>query len=191
MKRGTAPLFLIVLLVVASVFVSAVGSRTSNDPTTEDQTSLRVCANMEKLRDRVQCRFEQNEEGPSIPEACRNLGITEKERCRTFYSEARPCYSLDGREKDTCFRRVSGLGTAAISGEADKTAIRNYIVNLLYDLEERVEAKFDAGDLTAEQAGELIALITNIKEKILNNSPRSEIIPLLRDLRVKWNEAMQ
>jgi len=155
------------------------------------------------ISQRVKCRLENRDnltdsEEASIPEACRRLTLTftanqiSKEQCQRFYNDIQPCYSLpptaQATTKDACFRRVSGLGTAAISGNTDKKAIRNYIVALLYEFEERIEDDYDTGSITSEQAGEVIDLIIRIKRTILDGGTREEIRPMLAELRSRLRD---
>lgn len=161
--------------------------------------TARTCDQKSTAQERIKCRL-QNEvkvdgyDNSIVPEACKRLSMAEegnkitKERCRKFYGEIRPCYDKEGSEKLACFKRVSGLGTAAISGNADKTALREYVVSLLYELEERIEKMQEAGNITAEQAAETIDLIVQIKEKIMNGGTREEVRPMLAELKTKLRE---
>ncbi|MBI5803710.1 hypothetical protein HY450_00535 [Candidatus Pacearchaeota archaeon] len=167
----------------------------------DDGASQRInCETRETLRERVKCRIENKgrleiTEEANVPEACRRLEQTEavgrlgKERCKALYANVRGCYALPRVSseggRDACFRRVAGLGTAVVSGNADKTALRQYVVTLLYEIEERIEAKQETGDITSEQAAEVIGMIVEIKEKIMNGDSRDEIRPMIQELKIK------
>lgn len=178
---------------------------------------LAACDSDSTRRDRIECRLQvrvqerdyyrdyESDEAFSdrIPEACKRLAQTDiaagndsrirftRARCSQFHLDVRPCYEQEGRQKLMCFRRVAGLGTAAVSGNSDKENVRSYVVALLYDLQGRLENAVDSGNLDAESAAEVIDLIVEIKEKILNGERRAEIIPLLRELRVKLQDLKQ
>src|SRR3989338_10165478 len=102
------------------------------------------CERPSSRQDRILCRLKEYKYGnytfnsSVIPEACRNE--TYKERCQSYYAKIRPCYTKEGEAKLACFRRLSGLTNAALNGQGmKKDEMRNYVIALLYDLEQRVE----------------------------------------------------
>jgi hypothetical protein len=195
-------------LFVTAILVSSIGvyaAGTSTDATdsaaaatnTDTVRPARVtdCETKDTREDRIKCRLKkvretQSEEeyGPDwIPEACRRLKasaltdkITTKEDCKRFYRSIQNCYDKTGRDKFSCFRRAAGLSTAAISGQSEKKAeMRKYIVELLYDLQERIENAVEEGNVNEDDAAPLIDSIVEIKHKIMDGAPRSEVKPLI------------
>ncbi len=150
------------------------------------------CEDKTTVRERVKCRLQnriRNDPDTQTHESCRNLGATSKENCRTLYKEIRGCYEKSGTEKDKCFKLKTGFAKSAVSGQGvNKEAARKYLVTLLYELEERVEKKQEAGDITADQGADLVAKIIEVKEKILQNVPGSEIRPLIQELKQTWRQ---
>ena len=152
------------------------------------------CEDKTTVRERVKCRLQigagvNYNNTNQTHESCRNLATTSKENCRRLYQEIKECYNKEGREKDRCFKLKTGFATSAVSGQGiNKEAARKYLVTLLYELEERVEEKQAAGIITADQAADIITKIVEIKEKILQNVPGSEIRPLLQQLKQTWRQ---
>ena len=193
-----ASMFILVLLV--STFVYAAGSSGGGSSSNSDNPPVvtapqRINCEANTLReDRIRCRMDNKgrlmQNSSEIHESCRNLNATSKENCRRLYQETKECYGKNGTEKDRCFKLKTGFATSAVSGQGvNKEAARQYLVTLLYELEERVEEKEEAGVITAEKATEIIAKIVQIKEKILQGSPGSEIRPLIRELKQLWRVA--
>ena len=60
---------------------------------------------------------------------------------------------------------------------------RDYIVLLLYDLQEKIEGAIESGKVTSEEGALAIDKIVAIKELILQGKSKDEIRPLLVDLR--------
>ncbi|RMD67416.1 hypothetical protein D6817_01720 [Candidatus Pacearchaeota archaeon] len=170
------------------------------------------CEDKESTKERVLCRLRKFKlaglrvEGVRAvavagvtPEACKRLaervsgqGRLTRAQCKDFYRKVSPCFEKQGRAKVACFRRISGLGVAAASlkakGNGKAEAIGKYVVSLLYELEERIEKKVDDGVISEEQAADVVSLIIEIKEKILDGAPRSEVKPMLAELRSKLKE---
>ena len=182
------------------------------DPTdlenTDDSSGTQasaVCADRENLRDRIKCRLDNRQDvdpynarararaaaagnsdrAISIPEACRNLGVDNKERCRTFYTKVRHCYDLAASEKDRCFRSQTGIDKLR---EASQEKVRDYLVSLLYELQERIEKLSENDRIDSDDAAEAIALIVEIKEDLLTGEGKETVKPMLQDLREKIRE---
>ena len=105
--------------------------------------------------------------------------------------ERENCYQRDstGRQKLACFRKVAGLTTASLSGQAEKKIEhRKYVVLLLYELQERLENAVENDKIDKDKASEIIDLIVEIKEKIMAGGTREEVRPLIQELREKINE---
>mgnify|MGYP001564558913 CR=1 FL=1 len=154
------------------------------------------CESGIELKERIKCRLEnkRDEEGEidyevRIPEACRAL--KNPTACIALYKKVQQqkCYDLEGREKDKCFKTVIGMKGASLAEESLEIRAqkaREYMVLLLYDLEERIEDKYEIREITSEIASEIIALIEEIKQDILNNEKRSNILINLNELKQKW-----
>src|SRR3989344_3691330 len=187
-------------LAVSSGEGATVRERTTNAETNQIQArnfqaESALCENPSSRRERIHCRLSLGENytvpKDNVPEACRNL--RNPVACIALYKNVRPCYELEGRAKDRCFKSVSQFRGANLSQENNESRpqrARQYLVILLYDLEERIEDKQQNGEITLEESSELIDLIVEIKQKILDDARRSEILPLLTDLKVKYREIM-
>jgi hypothetical protein len=66
---------------------------------------------------------------------------------------------------------------------------RNYLILLLYDLQERVGNSYDAGKIDEDTTAEIIDLIVEIKQKILDQEPRSEIKAATGELKSRLKAA--
>lgn len=192
----------LIFIIVFSAFAYAEGTSASSSANTPETNAQRtapaqaaavlMCDSRTALKERIKCRLQNRIETnyqERLHESCRNLNTQSKENCRRLYQEIKSCYQETGTAKDRCFKIKTGFATSAVSGQGtNKEAARNYLVTLLYDLEERVEEKQEAGIITAEQASDLIAKIVEIKEKILQNENGSEIRPLIRELKQLWRQ---
>lgn len=150
------------------------------------------CESSETRRERIKCRLQNRtlaEKPVNVPEACRRL--SNPQACIALYNKVRPCYQLEGRNKDRCFKIASGFTKTNLSEEMQARAekARNYLITLLYDLEERVESAVDSGKITAEKGAEIIDLIVKIKQDILDKKPRQEIRAGLSQLKELWGAA--
>ena len=195
MKKGIALLVLILtLILVSAIPLNAVGNSeggSRDTPQNEEEPEQKIsCEDFQDRRERIRCRLQNSEEyyeeENTIPEACRN--IQDSEACRTLYAKVRPCYSLEGAEKGQCFKRVAGFSQARISEEQQdrEQKTRNYVVVLLYDLEERVELANEEGKLTDSEAADLINKIVEIKQNILNGATKEEIRQEIQELKSLW-----
>jgi len=164
--------------------------------TDEAITARAKCNQAEIRRERIKCRLEkrieerESSDTTTLPEACRRLAQANTDRkitraaCLRLFNSVRPCYFETGREKLMCLRRASGLSEEGpLPRQADETPIRNYLVSLLEDLEERLEYAVEQDNLSAEQAAPLIEQIVEIKEDILNGETREVLRPKLRQLK--------
>ncbi len=161
--------------------------RTCNVTTTMKES----CEKLSLREDRILCRLRQSKMGnytfnySIIPEACRNE--TFQEKCQSYYAKIRPCYTKEGEAKLACFRRLSGLSNAALNGQGVKKAeMRDYVIALLYDLEQRAEDLNEDGKLSDDDTALMITQITTIKTKILEGANASEVRPLMQELKTMW-----
>ena len=105
-----------------------------------------------------------------------------------FYATIRTCYKLPAKAKDACFRRASGLVKkfSEETQEGRKEKARDYMITLLYDLEERVEKTQEKGKIDADEAASLVDKIVEIKKAILEGKTKAEIKSMLRELKDMW-----
>ncbi|MBI2452139.1 hypothetical protein HYV50_03615 [Candidatus Pacearchaeota archaeon] len=178
-----------------------VGTASNDTNTTTNRTTggrfvyqPRDCEALNTTRERIRCRLIQGEESlpDSVPEACRNETI--RGRCVAFYNTIRTCYKLEGRAKDQCFKRASGLTRANLSvenpeGRPEKA--RNYMIALLYNLEEKVERQVNQSKLTADEGAEIVAKIIDIKKAILEGKRKPEIRTMVQELKQMWREKVK
>lgn len=164
----------------------------SDDSSTGEEVDCEVQA--DSLKGRIKCRIENKgrlkiSEEESVPESCRPLSGASVERCKNFYNKIRPCYTNDGTGKDKCIKKMIGFARAKLKDEnpSEKNQkARDYVVALLYDLQDRVEKLSEEGQITSDEAAELVEKITEIKTKILSDVSKNEIRPLMQELKQKW-----
>ena len=148
------------------------------------------CESYETKRERIKCRLTHGDDyetpAGTIEETCRVADNTA--RCNALYSVLKNCYELEARQKDKCFKRAIGL-RAKISDtpvqERGQKA-RDYVVALLYDLQEKVEAKAKNSEIDTEDAAEIVDEIVDIKEAILNGESKENIRTKMQALKIKW-----
>ena len=196
----------IILFVIASVsFVIAVGSSSGGTPNCQigspgcpDTNGVqvnevyRMCESKITVAERIKCRFNNKEilnQGrdylpEAVEEACR--GHARAEECKQLYRQSKECYEIDSaREKKRCFLEKSGVninagGTFRAAPDDSK---RNYVVLLLYELQERIENMETVGTITSDEATDLVTQIVEIKKLIIEGKPRSEIIPKIQEFK--------
>jgi hypothetical protein len=215
MEKEVVLALLIIMILILPTGVHAVGSgeggTTSNDydantasgATSNSEIDCEDFSVHKTRRERIECRINPENkdrirvtEQSKIHESCRRLASAtdaqriSKENCRKLYSElsTSKCYEKQGRDKLRCFKRISGLGTAAVSGNIDKTAIRKLVVAYLYQLEEWIEEAVEDGNIGEEKAAELIDFIVEIKEDIMNGETKDVVKPKIIRLRNQLNE---
>ncbi len=184
MKRGLC-IFILGLMLISSVYAAGGGgggssSSSSRSTTTVQKVAVMDCERNETMRERIKCRLLNSNEAnetATTEESCR--GLANRESCQNLYRISAICYNKTGREKGMCFREKAGESK------------RYYIVLLLYDLQERVEEKYENGKITVGEASDLIDAIINTKKTILNSGSREEIKDKMQELRKKWTEIMQ
>lgn len=180
-------LSLLLMLVISSSLVIAIGSTTyDTQPSKSISPPESNCNELSNLEERIKCRLENSAPAPQTPEACRTLEEPTKQECVSFYSSVAECYSLSRTEKDLCFRKKSGLSETSIR-TANSKAIRNYIVALLYDLQERIELAEEQNSISTEEASEAITMIVTTKEKVLQKASKDEVKQEIELIKQKWN----
>jgi len=145
-----------------------------------------TCENIDILRERIKCRFQYKavaraEASQVVEEACR--GRASEQACIALYDRSAMCYELTNAvAKKRCFLEKSGININAggtFRAAPDDTK-RNYVVLLLYELQERIENMEETGTLTSDEAAGLVAQIVEIKKLIIEGKPRSEIVPKIQ-----------
>lgn len=144
------------------------------------------CDNITSRRERIKCRLQNVEEDDGeidydkrTPEACRS--IRNPVACVALYKnvQKRQCYEQNATEKDECFRNVTGFKKQ----ERNETSAREYLVLLLYELQERIEIANEDGNVSDDDAANIIELIVEIKQDILNGEKKNVILPKFQELR--------
>jgi len=154
------------------------------------------CEAPENRRERIKCRLGEyrkgklNESEYDVPEACRNIGS--EQSCKVLYRNLQRCYDLPGRAKDQCFKRAIGFAGANLkdenSGPKRVQKARDYVVALLYELQDRIEGANVGGQVSDDDAAGVIDLIVEIKQDILSGVSKEEIRPKFQDLKAKLRE---
>ncbi len=192
-----------VLLLIAGVYAAGPSSGNSNQNSQNNtqtnrqtnQTQSPVnCETFTTIKERIKCRFENKGNLVDNPnyqeEACRNNAKAAV--CVQLYKDAKPCYELSSApEKKACFLTKSGISQRGALSAAPNEKKRNYIVLLLYELQERIESTEAQAQITTEEAANLVALIVEIKQDIFAEKPRSEIVPKVQNLKQEYFEAIQ
>ena len=183
-------LALLTIILLLSAFVAAAGGGSGGTPRLPPQPQpLLTCEQLTTMNERVSCRLAKGTPGNETPEACRGLSV--KTECVNLYRDIQPCYKINGVAKDRCFQQVSGFQRGLGRDAAhNKTAVRNYVVAVLYDLEERVEQGYDDGKISAATASEIINNIIFVKQKLLSGKPASEIKKDMDQLKATWRQDM-
>ena len=181
------------LVVIFSVVVIAAGGggggSIQREPVEEPKPSpAEQCETYSTVNKRVACRLQYGQAKESVPEACRILSNSQS--CQELYRNSIPCYSKNGKDKDKCFKQLLKFKGARLKDQSNEQ-VRNYLLLLLYDLEEKVEDAYDAGKISEDNAAYVITTIVEIKEKVLQNKPASEIRSSLQTLKSIWKSEMQ
>lgn len=193
-----------VLMLVASVIAagSSASEKTvdSNFKTDEIKDKLEVkktarekCEEVENRKERIKCRLDyikenkEDFEAPSnkIPEACRKLEFENRGKCVSFYQKSQACYEKNGLEKNKCFKRLANFANANLKDEKEgkNQKSRDYVVLLLYDIQEKIEEAIKNGKIDSEKGSQVIEKITEIKEDILAGKTKKEIAPKISELK--------
>jgi hypothetical protein len=157
------------------------------------------CEDHNGRRDRIKCRLDYVKEKKkeyvvpkeSVPEACRNLEKNDREGCRVFYKKSYQCFEKNGRGKNKCFKRLANFAKAKLKDEKPEVRdgkARDYVVLLLYDIQEKIEHAIENERVGSEKGAEVIDKIVVIKELILKGEKKNVVKPLMRDLRVMLQE---
>lgn len=148
------------------------------------------CENSEIRRDRIKCRLEYIKNNKDyknfnvLPEACRK--IKDENKCLRLYEKSQSCYEKTGREKNKCFKKVIGFARAKLKDEnpADRNnKAREYIVLLLYDVQEKIEDAIENNKIDVYKGAEIVDKIVEIKQMILNGDSKNDIKPSMIELR--------
>src|SRR3989338_3228081 len=230
-KKKLALSFLLVMVLMVSVFVYAAGTSTipadsredasknssvNNSTYNETDNGLaerviekgiekasdraqeeRKCDIMDKREDRIKCRlrlarlFKYKDEEINyenrVPEACRSL--KNPVACISLYKRAQKdnCFKIENsRKKDFCLKKSAEILKGELkdlSKEERVNKSRNYLILLLYDLQDKIEKANNDGTISDEDASAIINLIVEIKENLLEGKKKAEILPKLRELR--------
>jgi hypothetical protein len=191
------------LILLASTIVIAAGSSTKTDKELSQENGIiekpkdtaTSCDNFNTRRDRIQCRLLLNQfnNENTIDESCVN--IRNQVACQAIYKESYKCYDLPGRAKDACLKRAAGFEKITLAEQSkageDKQQIRNYLVLVLYDLQEKVEDAQENQEITTEDAAILIDKIIEIKQEVLKFRTKGELKPKMKTLKDLWGTIMK
>jgi len=161
----------------------------------------RMCESKITLAERIKCRFDNKDilrQGKdyllnATEEACRGHANATISACENLYKNSAKCYNqADAVAKKRCFLKESGININAqgtFRAAPDETK-RNYVVLLLYELQEKIEAKQEQGKITTDQATSLVTKIVEIKKLILSGAKRSDIVPKIQEFKKEFREVM-
>jgi hypothetical protein len=146
---------------------------------------------------RIACRLKNHKDKPNVkepdydkqaPEACRSL--KNPTACISLYKKVKinKCYTLHGRNKDKCFKKTLDVTKAKLNDLPKEERIqkaREHLILLLYELQERIELANQQGSISDEDATDIIDLIVLIKQQLLDQEKKSDILPNLNELKQK------
>ena len=85
--------------------------------------------------------------------------------------------------------RVAGISTRLADENEDRAKkARNYIITILYNREEDLENRNEAGEISDELTADGSAKIVEIKRMILEGKTREEIMPAFLELKRWWHQ---
>lgn len=185
----------VISLLILSAFVLAAGTSTREN---EDSENSINCEDKETVRDRIKCRLENKAEVKRyayeiIEEACKSGDESIKEKCQALYQRSSGCYNEDSSiERKRCFLEKSGININAggVFRAAPQEAKRNYVILLLYELQERIEKMEENGKITSDEASSLIEKIVEVKKMILAGEPREDIVIKIQELKKEYRTLM-
>ena len=191
--RNLFLIVLVVLIVPASVLAKGGSSGGSvvkpiEQPAPEIDTTPTTpdCESFATVKERVKCRLEFGQQKETTPEPCRVLPVAAT--CVKYYRDSIPCYKKSGKDKDQCFKNVLQFSKKSLKEQAkfDTKPLQSYMLLVLYDLEERVEDAVKEKTISIDEGAALITDIINIKVKVLERKPASEIRAAVLQLKNKW-----
>lgn len=192
----------LISLVVLSTFVLAAGSSSGNAEDDEvpaaTASQVTTCESAVTLRERIKCRMEnpsvaRREAYQAVEEACRGSTSTKMQACENLYKNSAMCYDMaDSIERKRCFLVSSGvsLNAGGTFRAAPDDSKRNYVVLLLYELQERIENKQEEGKITVDEATSLISKIVEIKKMIIAGEKRADIIVNINQFKQEYRTVM-
>ncbi|MEK6894649.1 MAG: hypothetical protein AABX10_04250 [Nanoarchaeota archaeon] len=189
---------LIILSTLASSAGSSSGNAQVNSNATANTASVITCENTLTLRERIKCRIEnpsvaQREAYESVEEACRGHANATISACENLYRNSARCYNEENSiDRKKCFLEESGVninagGTFRATPTESK---RNYVVLLLYELQERIEGYAEEGKITTDQASSLITKIVEIKRMIIAGESRANIEAKIIEFKKEYRVAV-
>jgi hypothetical protein len=196
---------ILVLFLLQGLFVMGAGSSTGYSTKKKESVTVHEEASPEELippmkksceeyagmQARIKCRLEENDTDAVTEESCRV--VSDKDRCIALYREVGTCYGLSGTGKDKCFKKIARFTHVTIQQQANEKGrepIKNYLVFLLYDLQERAEEAHEGGRLTNDEAASIITAIVETKQAILLDKPKAEIESRMVYLKQQWARYM-
>ncbi|MEK6937356.1 MAG: hypothetical protein AABW58_04775, partial [Nanoarchaeota archaeon] len=142
------------------------------------------CNDRETRFERINCRLQKpSHEINTIEESCRVF--SDPANCQNSYRKVLPCYDIKGPEKNKCFKKFAFENENAVVNSQNKQQIRNYMVYLLYDIQEKVEEAFEENKISSQEAAVVIDLIIKIKQDLFIKKSKTEIKPEIEDLKTK------
>jgi hypothetical protein len=192
----------IIMMLLLTSLVLAAGSSTremenNRGPSPLINYSQEVrCDDKTELRDRIKCRLENRAEVAKYlfnytEEACKVHN--KEEACKKLYKASARCYEMnDSIAKKRCFLKESGINfnSGGTFRAAPNEAKRNYVVLLLYELQERIEKMQENNKITTDQATSLITKIVEIKRMILEEKPRAEIVVKINEFKREYKSVV-
>lgn len=175
----------IIMIILLTSVVYAAGRSSTAVPIVKSGWTSVNCDDKIILKERVHCRLEStSSQKGGLPEVCRKA--KNETYCTDTYNAAAVCYEKSASEKAQCLRDTVNLG-AIKQAEAKKR--RYYIALLLYELEERVEKRYDDEMIYAETAAEIITLIEEAKIVSLSAS-KAELKTKLQEVKEAYKKVM-
>jgi hypothetical protein len=86
-----------------------------------------------------------------------------------------------------CLKQIAGLNAKSVENDPQNApAIRNYILFLLYDLQDRTEKAYYDGKINDTQAADIISSIVDAKYTITRGQPKDSITAAVGIVKQKY-----
>lgn len=176
------------------------------------------CGQLEKLEDRIKCRFGVSEEvlkeelkTAYFPEGCRRGKPEWQEACKARYKAIGPCWYLEQTAGDkypakkiySCLKKELKLADElkpvksyckdkdASCAEEYQKSVYNLIISRFYDAEQRAEDLRTQGRLSDEDTQAFIVFISRQKLAFYDAQTKAERVKIIQDVGAEWQKLLK
>ena len=155
-------------------------------PEPKEKPIEKPCNELETRFERINCRLQkQSPELNTVEESCRVF--SNPINCQNSYKKVLPCYDIKGTGKNKCFKTIAFSNENANIKSQNKEQVRNYVVYLLYDVQEKIEDAHEERKISSQEAAVVIDLIIKIKQDLFIKKSKQEIKPQIEELKTRIN----